>query len=286
MGPLFPKFLFLAALFCVLASPPARAAPVDVELVLAVDASGSVDEEEYALQRAGYAKAFSHPRVIDAIRNGVHRAIAVVYIEWTGPGLYEVIADWTLISDARSGKAFADLLFTAPRELFSGGTAVGDAIIHSATLFDDNGFEGARRVIDISGDGPTNKGRPASWARDEAVRQGITINGLPIIDEYFGLHVFFLDHVIGGPGAFAIPAKDFASFQSAVLSKLIHEIAGVAPPPRPGKAPVKATVDGDGEVDRAQEVSFHDRRGGAADGRRGGAADGRHPATLHKGRKQ
>lgn len=278
MSPIFPKFLVFAAVFCVLASAPARAAPVDVELVLAVDASGSVDEEEYMLQRAGYAKAFSHPRVIDAIRSGVHRAIAVTYVEWTGPGLYEKIAGWTLINDTKSAKGFADLLFTTPRELFSGGTAVGDAIIYSTTLFDDNGFEGARRVIDISGDGPTNKGRPASWARDQAVRQGITINGLPIIDEYYGLHVFFLDHVIGGPGAFAIPAKDFASFQSAVLSKLIREIAGVVPPPHPGKAPGKATVDGDTEVDRAQTVTLHDRRGGAANGRR--------PAALHKGREQ
>ena len=229
MSPIFPKFLVIAAVFCALASAPVGAAPVDVELVLAVDASGSVDEEEYILQRAGYAKAFSHPRVIAAIRSGVHRAIAVTYVEWTGPGLYEVIAGWTLIEDAKSAKGFAERLFTSPRELFSGGTAVGDAIIYSATLFDDNGFEGARRVIDISGDGPTNKGRPASWARDEVVRQGITINGLPIIDEYYGLHVFFLDHVIGGPGAFAIPAKDFASFQSAILSKLIREIAGVVP---------------------------------------------------------
>ena len=258
MSPIFSRFLVPAAVFCVLASAPVRAAPVDVELVLAVDASGSVDEEEYLLQRAGYAKAFSHPRVIDAIRSGVHRAIAVTYVEWTGPGLYEVIAGWTLIDDAESARAFADLLFTSPRELFSGGTAVGDALIYSATLFDDNGFEGARRVIDISGDGPTNKGRPAAWARDQVVRQGITINGLPIIDEYFGLHVFFLDHVIGGPGAFAIPAKDFASFQSAVLSKLIREIAGDDPSSRPDKR----AVDGDAEVDRAQAVALHRRRGG------------------------
>ena len=282
MGPIFPRFLVPAAVFCALALAPVLAAPVDVELVLAVDASGSVDEEEYALQRAGYAKAFSHPRVIAAIRGGVHRAVAVTYIEWTGPGLYEEIAGWTLIDDANSAKGFAERLFTTPRELFSGGTAVGDAIIYSATLFDDNGFEGARRVIDISGDGPTNKGRPASWARDETVRQGITINGLPIIDEYYGLHVFFLDHVIGGPGAFVIPAKDFASFQSAVLSKLIREIAGIVPPPRPPKVPPKAPgktrVDADAEVDRAQTVSLH--------GRRGGAAEGRRPAALDKGREQ
>ena len=275
MSPIFPKFLLPAAVFCALASAPARAAPVDVELVLAVDASGSVDEEEYILQRAGYAKAFSHPRVIAAIRSGVHRAIAVTYVEWTGPGLYEVIAGWTLIDDAKSAKGFAERLFTSPRELFSGGTAVGDAIIYSATLFDDNGFEGARRVIDISGDGPTNKGRPASSARDEVVRQGITINGLPIIDEYYGLHVFFLDHVIGGPGAFAIPAKDFASFQSAILSKLIREIAGDDPSSRPGKI----AVDGAAEIIRAQAAALHGHRDGAAQAARQTGGKGIIPAS-------
>ena len=111
MSPIFSRFL-VPAVFCALASAPAGAAPVDVELVLAVDASGSVDEEEYMLQRAGYAKAFSHPRVIAAIRSGVHRAIAVTYVEWTGPGLYEVIAGWTLIEDAKSAKGFAERLFT------------------------------------------------------------------------------------------------------------------------------------------------------------------------------
>ena len=275
MSPIFSRFLVFAAVFCALASAPVGAAPVDVELVLAVDASGSVDGEEYILQRAGYAKAFSHPRVIAAIRSGVHRAIAVTYVEWTGPGLYEVIAGWTLIEDAKSAKGFAERLFTSPRELFSGGTAVGDAIIYSATLFDDNGFEGARRVIDISGDGPTNKGRPASSARDEVVRQGITINGLPIIDEYYGLHVFFLDHVIGGPGAFAIPAKDFASFQSAILSKLIREIAGDDPSSRPGKI----AVDGAAEIIRAQAAALHGHRDGAAQAARQTGGKGIIPAS-------
>ncbi len=232
MSPIFSRFLVLVAVFCVLVSAPAGAEPVDVELVLAVDASGSVDDEEYVQQRAGYAKAFSHPSVINAIRNGFNGAIAVTYVEWTGTGLYEEIAGWTLINDAKSAKGFAERLFTSPRKLFSGGTAIGDALIYSATRFDDNGFEGARRVIDISADGPTNAGSPASWARDQVVGQGITINGLPIIDEYFDLHVFFFDHVIGGPGAFVIPAKDFTSFRSAILSKLIREIAGVPPPSR------------------------------------------------------
>ncbi len=206
----------------------ARAVPVDVEIVLAVDASGSVDELEYALQRFGYANAFRNPRIIRAIRNGAHGAIAVTFVEWTGPELHITIADWALIKDAASAKRFAEELQGRERVLFGGGTAVGDAILFSASLFANNSFEGNRRVIDISGDGPTNRGYPASLARDQVAKQGITINGLPILDGFYpGLHVFYLDHVIGGPGAFAIPAKGFRDFSAAVLSKLIREIAGL-----------------------------------------------------------
>lgn len=221
--------VLLPGLFMGLLAPgAARAVPVDVEIVLAADASGSVDDVEYALQRFGYANAFRNPRVIRAIRNGIHGAIAVTYVEWTGPELHITIANWTLIKDAASANRFADELQGRERVLFGGGTAVGDAILFSAAQFANNNFEGSRRVIDISGDGPTNRGHPASWARDLVAKQGITINGLPILDGFFpGLHVFYLDHVIGGPGAFAIPAKGFKDFSAAVLSKLIREIAGL-----------------------------------------------------------
>lgn len=207
---------------------PARAVPVDVEIVLAVDASGSVDDVEYALQRYGYASAFRNPRVLRAIRNGAHGAIAVTFVEWTGPELHITIADWALIKDAASAKRFADELQGRERVLYGGGTAVGDAILFGASLFANNSFEGNRRVIDISGDGPTNRGYPASLARDMVAKQGITINGLPILDGFYpGLHLFYLDHVIGGPGAFVIPAKGFKDFSAAVLNKLIREIAGL-----------------------------------------------------------
>ncbi len=207
---------------------PARAQPVDVEIVLAVDASGSVDDEEYALQRFGYANAFRNPRVLRAIRNGFHRAIAVTFVEWTGPELHVTIANWTLIKDAASAGGFADELQGRERVLYGGGTAVGNAILFGASLFTNNGFESKRRVIDISGDGPTNRGFPASLARDQVAKQGITINGLPILDGFYpGLHLFYLDQVIGGPGAFAIPAKGFKDFSAAVLNKLIREIAGL-----------------------------------------------------------
>ena len=227
---LFGPAALLGAFLGVLLQTPAKAAAVDLELVLAVDASGSIDTVEYVLQKWGYVKAFKNPRVIKAIESGVRGAIAVTYVEWTGPGLQESIVGWTLINDAASANKFTEALLAAERELFSGGTAVGEAMLHASTLFEDNGFEGARRVIDISGDGPTNKGRAASWARDQVARQGITINGLPIADEYPDLHLFFLDHVIGGPSAFAIPARDFQDFSAAILSKLIREIAGLGNP--------------------------------------------------------
>ncbi len=219
----------LLGLVLVISAPGlARAVPVDVEIVLAVDASGSVDDEEYALQRFGYANAFRNPRILRAIRNGAHGAIAVTFVEWTGPELHITIADWALIKDAASANRFASELQGKERVLFGGGTAVGDAILYGASLFANNSFEGNRHVIDISGDGPTNRGYPASLARDLVAKQGITINGLPILDGFYpGLHLFYLDHVIGGPGAFAIPAKGFKDFAAAVLSKLIREIAGL-----------------------------------------------------------
>ncbi len=223
--------LGFSLLFGLPAGTSAATNNVDLQLVLAVDSSGSIDDEEFILQRWGYANAFRNPRVISAIRNGVHRAIAVTYIEWSGPGIQVTIADWTLIKDAATANRFADRLEAVPRAMISGnGTAVGEAIVMAARHFDNNKFNSPRRVIDISGDGPVTAGRPATWARDRAVAQGFTINGLPVIDmRYPNLELFFLDHVIGGPGAFAIPAYGFKDIAAAVLSKLIREIAGETP---------------------------------------------------------
>ncbi|MCH7544718.1 MAG: DUF1194 domain-containing protein [Proteobacteria bacterium] len=223
--------LGLSLQIAVVAETSAATNNVDLQLVLAVDSSGSIDDNEFILQRWGYANAFRNPRVIAAIRSGVHRAIAVTYIEWSGPGIQVTIADWTLIKDAATANRFADKLESVPRAMISGnGTAVGEAILMAAGHFDDNDFNSPRRVIDISGDGPVTRGRPASWARDLVVARGITINGLPVIDRrYPDLELFFLDHVIGGPGAFAIPAYGFKDIAAAVLSKLIREIAGGTP---------------------------------------------------------
>lgn len=210
---------------------------VDVELVLAADASGSIDEGEFALQRMGYAQALRDPRVLNAIRGGAEQAIAVTFVEWTGRGLQAIIVPWTVIKDAAGAERVAQQLLGTPRALYGGGTAVGEGIFYAATLFDNNGIEGERKVIDISGDGPTNQGRPAGVARDFAVAHGITVNGLPILTDYPGLDAFYEQNVIGGPGAFMVPATGFHDFSDAVLHKLIREVAGT--PPRGTLAGIK-----------------------------------------------
>lgn len=252
-----------------IATPAATSATttkVDLQLVLAVDSSGSIDDEEFVLQRWGYAKAFRNPRVIGAIRNGVHQAIAVTYIEWSGPGIEVTIADWTVIKDAATANRFADTLEAVPRAMISGnGTAVGEALLMAMDHFEENGFDSPRRVIDISGDGPTTVGRPASWARDLVVEQGITINGLPVIDlRHPDLEIFFLDHVIGGPGAFAIAAHGFKDIAAAVLSKLIREIAGQAPPAdvaMEGGAGLRPAPGGQTLVDEEPAIGVDDGAG-------------------------
>jgi hypothetical protein len=216
------------ALLFVLAVPLQAQSPeeVDLELVLMVDASGSVDQQEYRLQRGGYIQAFRDPRVIDAIGSGYRRKIAVAYIEWTGPSLQAAIADWTVLSDAGSIEAFAQRLQAAPRVLFGGGTSVSGAIQYGAESIDANRFAAQRKVIDVSGDGANTSGPPAKTARDRAVARGFTINGLPILTDEPALDRYYRDEVIGGPGAFMIPAKSFEDFAKAIRTKLIREIAG------------------------------------------------------------
>ncbi len=225
--------LALVILMALTVAPgPAQAQEkVDLELILMVDGSGSIDDDEFILQRLGYAKAFRNPRVTAAIRNGPRHKIAVTYVEWTGPFLQVPIIDWMVLHDIASVEAFATQLEIGPRELFTGGTAVGNAILYGAQSIRSNKFTGKRRVIDISGDGPTNRGFPAALARDQVVAEGHTINGLPILTNFPDLNIFFLDNVIGGPGAFSIPAQTFKDFNSAILTKLIREIATLDTPP-------------------------------------------------------
>ena len=205
---------------------------VDLELILMVDGSGSVDAEEYELQRRGYAQALRDPQVLDAIQSGFLGQIALTYVEWSGPQLHVPIVPWRLIRGAADVEAFAAELDRQPRVLFGGGTALGNAIEYGARSIEANAFESKRRVIDVSGDGPDRNGLPARAGRDFAVAQGMTVNGLPILEGFAGLQVFFEDNVIGGPGAFSIPAQGFKDFAIAVRRKLILEIAGERAEPR------------------------------------------------------
>jgi len=226
---------------CAAAGPAAaQGAPspaVDLELVLAVDVSGSIDADEAALQRQGYVDAFRHPEVIAAIRSGMTRRIAVAYFEWAGEGWQTPVLDWAVIETEGDARAFADRLADAP--IGTGPwTSISSAIDFAVPMFDANGIEGTRRVIDVSGDGTNNTGRPVPAARDEAVARGIVINGLPIMNDRLNvsrppmpnLDLYFRNCVIGGPGAFVVTAADFRAFGEAIRRKLVLEIAGAVPP--------------------------------------------------------
>jgi hypothetical protein len=206
-------------------APAVAQTAVDLQLVLAVDVSGSVSDERFKLQQQGYAKAFRNWRVLEAIRSGSARAIAVTMTHWTGPSQQAQVIPWMVVSDEAAMIALAEAIERTTRQLYAGGTSISGAIDHAVTLFPQSGVTGGRRVINVSGDGANNRGRPAAEARDDAVREGITINGLPIMALEPGLDQYYLANVIGGPNAFAIVAESYDAFAEAVLKKLITEIA-------------------------------------------------------------
>src|SRR5215470_1396368 len=222
----------IAMLFAELAQPASAQSSVDLALVLAVDASGSVDQYRFDLQKRGYVEAFRNPQVLRAIASaGANGAIAVTMVQWTGPSLQVHAVPWMTIKDQASAEAVALAIDKAPRELFGGGTSISGAIDYGLSLLQITPFKPTRRVIDISGDGSNNRGRSVREARDEAVAAGIVINGLPIVALEPGLDRYFQDNVIGGPGAFVVAAQSYETFAEAVLKKLITEIAGDALPP-------------------------------------------------------
>lgn len=235
-------FIVLGALFLVglpgpvsPASSPAQ--KVDLELVLAIDISGSIDEEEARLQRKGYIDALTSPEVLSAIRSGYHKRIAVTYFEWAGYELEFMIVPWRLIHDLESARAFSSALAAA--STYSGRrTSISGAIEFAIPLFQKNAFEAPRQVIDISGDGPNNSGPIVTAARDKAIQMGLTINGLPIINDRLSrsgrppmpnLDLYYRNCVIGGPRAFIVVAEDFKSFARAIRKKLVLEIAKITP---------------------------------------------------------
>ena len=206
---------------------------VDLELVLAVDVSRSMDRGEQGLQKEGYLAGLQHPEVLQAIQSGFLGRIAVVYIEWAGPHSQATIEDWTVIDGLETAAAFADLVSAQPISSFH-GTSISGALDYSAGLFDGNGFAATRQVIDVSGDGPNNMGLPVLEARARTLDRGITINGLPIMlnTGYFGgysireLDIYYEDCVIGGPGAFLITVESIDRIAEAIRRKLVLEIAG------------------------------------------------------------
>ena len=210
---------------------------VDLELVLAVDVSGSMDPEEAQMQRDGYLSALVHPRVVGSIQAGYNSAIAVTYIEWAAFGHNVIVSDWGAIRDADSARAYADRIagFPVTRGMY---TSISGIIEYALPRFEGNGFQGLRRVIDISGDGANNAGTYVPIARDLAVAADVTVNGLPIVNDRlnpFGrpqipnLDLYYRHCVIGGRGAFIVVAEGFEAFADAIRRKLIFEIAGYAP---------------------------------------------------------
>jgi len=202
---------------------------VALTVVLAMDASGSVSDDRFELQKQGYAAAFRNRQVLNSIRSLATQSVAITMMQWTGPELHVQTVDWTLANDEVTLNALADAIEATKRQLFGGGTSISGAIDYSRILLSTSPFLGIRRVIGVSGDGANNRGRSVTLARDEAVRDGISINGLPILALEADLDRYYYNNVIGGPSAFMIPARTYETFADAILKKLITEIAGMAP---------------------------------------------------------
>ncbi|MEX0281758.1 MAG: DUF1194 domain-containing protein [Arenibacterium sp.] len=219
---------------------------VDIELFLAVDVSRSMSPYELEIQRRGYAEALTSPRVIEAITGGMIGRIAITYVEWAGSQSQTVIIPWTLIDEQSDATAIAERLTAFFSEALR-RTSISEALIYAADSFETNAFNGLRRVIDISGDGPNNQGRPVLAARDDVLARRITINGLPLmtVDEISlrwgipDLDVYYTNCVIGGPGAFVVPVLSWDQFAEAVERKLVLEISNLAPPIRPSASIVQ-----------------------------------------------
>ena len=239
------RSLLLAALSALALAAAAIAAPrfadmpgkaagteVDVELVMAVDISYSMDMDELALQREGYAQAVASQEFLSALKQGTHGKVAVTLVEWAGVADQRVVVPWRLIDGAASAQALSEEMARAPvRRSFR--TSISGALMFSATLFENNGYRGIRRVIDVSGDGTNNQGPIVTQVRDDVLAKGIVINGLPIMlkepqpnsVDIKDLDIYYEDCVIGGPGAFVVPIRERDKFKDAIRTKLVLDIA-------------------------------------------------------------
>ena len=218
------------------------AEPVDLLLVLASDVSRSVDHPKFLLQREGYTAAVADRQVLDAVKSGPLGKIAIMFVEWSGFGAQKVVIDWSVLDGPAAARRFGDQLAEMPRS-FADRTSISSGIEFAAAQFARSPFEAQRHTIDVSGDGTNNAGPDVQLARDAALARGITINGLVILSERTvpwnaehtnppgGLEKYYRDNVIGGPGAFVMVAEDFKSFRTAIVKKMVAEIA-LAPVPR------------------------------------------------------
>jgi hypothetical protein len=230
-----------------IADKSANAVPVDVELVIAVDISYSMDPDEQALQREGYVQALTSREFLQALREGAHGKVAITYVEWAGQSDQKIMMPWRLIEGPESADAVAAEIARLPYRRAS-RTSISGALLFAKPLFDNSGYRGLRRVIDVSGDGANNSGPLVALTRDEVLAAGITINGLPIMLKRANpgtldieqLDIYYEDCVIGGPGAFVVPIRERAKFIEATRTKLVLEVAGRGLEPR--ALPVSAQV--------------------------------------------
>lgn len=225
--------ILMAALICA-TSAPAQHREVDLELVLMVDVSRSMTPGELELQRKGYAEALRSDAVFAALKSGLLQTVAVTYVEWAGS--QNILMEWQVLQSRADLNAFADNL-VAQKEPVLRRTSISEALMFGAKLIETNAYQGLRRVIDISGDGPNNAGRTVTHARDAVLAQGITINGLPLLtredsDSFWhleNLDLYYESCVIGGPGSFVIPVFDWSDFARAVRQKLVLEMVATHP---------------------------------------------------------
>jgi Protein of unknown function (DUF1194) len=236
--------LLIVSVLTVWGSSGARAdeGEVDVLLVLAADVSRSVDDKKFKLQREGYAAAIVDPRVVRAMTGGPKGRIGVVFVEWASEWEQKVVIDWTIIASEQDARQLSGLMLGSARS-FWGRTSISAAIDFSSQVLSRSPFLSSRRVIDISGDGTNNSGREVTAARDAAIAQGVTINGLVILSDVplptnpthtnppGGLTAYYENNVIGGPGAFVLEAESFQTFGQLLVNKLVKEIARLAQTP-------------------------------------------------------
>src|SRR6202167_125862 len=239
MGRIALAVLTALLLLPLLIAAPARADDVDVALVLVTDVSRSIDDSEFALEKNGYASAFTNPKELEAIQGGPTGKIAVAYLEFASSFEVRTVLDWTVIKDKASAQAFVDRLSAAPRS-FWGRTAISAGVDQAVQLLAESGMTATRHVIDVCGDGTNNAGREIADARDDALKAGITINGLAIINDHpvswtyahvqppGGLAHYYRENVTGGAGSFVLEVHDFHASGEAMTRKLVTEIAANA----------------------------------------------------------